>query len=64
MEEQLFDDMIVEIMRHLDPLSAVLFGLTSKANNERHRRRGVSKMFSALPLRIIRAVEMAYACRT
>lgn len=59
----MFDDMIVEVMRCLDPLSVVLFGLTSKANNERGQRKGVSKIFSALSPRMIRAVDIAYATR-
>ncbi len=49
MEEILCDDMIVAIIRLMDPLSVVLFGLTSKVQLERRRRRGVAKIWSVLP---------------
>jgi hypothetical protein len=58
MEGALVDDVIVLIMRELDPLSLVLFGMTSKANQERRQRKGSGRVWSALP----GAVFMSITC--
>ncbi len=62
MEDALCDDMIVAIMKHLDPLSAVLFGMTSKCNQERRKRQGVVKIWSALPRSVFDSIEFDYFC--
>jgi hypothetical protein len=60
MEEALVDDVIVLIMRELDPLSLVLFGMTSKANRERRLRPGSGRVWSALPEAAWRAIDLGY----
>jgi hypothetical protein len=55
MEEGLIDDVIVEIMKMLDPLSLILFGMTSKANEKRRRRPATRFHFwRTLPLALLR----------
>jgi hypothetical protein len=64
MEDVLIDDMIVVIMKHLDPLSLVLFGMTSKVNRERRQRPGSGRVWSALTPRMWRVIEITYSRNT
>jgi hypothetical protein len=60
MEDMLVDDVIVLIMKHLDPLSLVLFGMTSKANRERRLRPGSGRVWSAIPKAAWTAIDRSY----
>jgi hypothetical protein len=60
MEDILVDDVIVLIMKHLDPLSLVLFGMTSKANWERRLRPGSGRVWSAIPKAAWTAIDLGY----